>query len=85
MHPYSRGLLASLPDATGSAMRRLSPIPGQPPDLARLPAGCAFAPRCPLATGRCRSETPPLDTLDHATGARVACWRAGDPETARAA
>ena len=59
-HPYTRGLLASIPRLDGSAGKRLVPIPGQPPDLARLPPGCAFAPRCSRATDVCQSTRPPL-------------------------
>jgi oligopeptide transport system ATP-binding protein len=59
-HPYTRGLLASIPRLDGTAGQRLVPITGQPPDLARLPAGCAFAPRCDLADARCTSERPLL-------------------------
>ena len=59
-HPYTRGLLASIPRLDGGAGKRLVPIPGQPPDLARLPPGCAFAPRCALATEVCQSTRPPL-------------------------
>ncbi|GAA4830907.1 ABC transporter ATP-binding protein [Kitasatospora terrestris] len=58
-HPYTRGLLASVPrvDRPG---RRLVPVPGSPPDLARLPAGCAFHPRCGAARARCAQERPVL-------------------------
>ncbi len=59
-HPYTRGLLASIPRLDGEAGRRLVPIEGQPPDLAALPPGCAFAPRCALATGECRTARPAL-------------------------
>ena len=45
-HPYTRGLMASVPRLDGDAGRRLVPIEGQPPDLANLPPGCAFSPRC---------------------------------------
>ncbi|HEX4789827.1 MAG TPA: ABC transporter ATP-binding protein, partial [Actinospica sp.] len=58
-HPYSRGLLASFP-TLGGPKRELTGIPGQPPDLRRLPAGCAFQPRCPVAFEDCVSKTPPL-------------------------
>jgi oligopeptide/dipeptide ABC transporter ATP-binding protein len=61
-HPYTRGLLSSMPDI-GRRQGRLTPIPGSPPDLARPPAGCAFAPRCPLARERCRAEAPALREL----------------------
>ena len=73
-HPYTRGLLASLP----SAERRrgaLTPIPGSPPNLADTPDGCAFHPRCPHADARCREVVPRLD--DVGAGHRAACirWR----------
>lgn len=60
-HPYTLGLLASLPQTTGSR-QRLRPIPGSPPDLTNVPPGCPFHPRCPLAHGReiCRTEQPAL-------------------------
>jgi peptide/nickel transport system ATP-binding protein len=76
-HPYTQGLLASIPavpseDAPDQA--RLVEIPGTVPSLTRLPVGCAFAPRCQFAFDRCREEYPPLLELtpDHT----VACWRA---------
>ena len=59
-HPYTRGLLASVPRLDGDAGKRLVPIEGQPPDLARLPPGCAFAPRCQMATAACLEGRPPL-------------------------
>ena len=74
-HPYTRGLLASLPALGGEGRGRLTAIPGQPPDMARLPAGCAFAERCPYAFDRCRRERPPLLPTGEET--RAACWWAG--------
>ena len=59
-HPYTRGLMASVPRLDGDTDRPLVPIEGQPPDLATLPPGCAFAPRCKDAVDRCRNERPPL-------------------------
>ena len=59
-HPYTKGLMASVPRLDGDTERPLVPIEGQPPDLATLPPGCAFAPRCGNAMERCRSERPPL-------------------------
>jgi oligopeptide transport system ATP-binding protein len=59
-HPYTRGLMESIPRLDDAAGKRLVPIPGQPPDLAGLPPGCAFAPRCKFAMARCRSERPAL-------------------------
>jgi oligopeptide transport system ATP-binding protein len=74
-HPYTRGLMASVPRLDDSAKKRLVPIEGQPPDLAQLPPGCAFAPRCKLVQERCRAERPALA----AAGARheKACFADG--------
>jgi oligopeptide/dipeptide ABC transporter ATP-binding protein len=58
-HPYTRGLLDSMP-RLGQKRARLEQIPGQPPDLGALPMGCRFAPRCPRAEARCRAEEPML-------------------------
>ncbi|MEV6631882.1 dipeptide/oligopeptide/nickel ABC transporter permease/ATP-binding protein [Actinoplanes sp. NPDC051470] len=70
-HPYTRALVAAVPDMETDRSQPLAVIPGRPPDPRDLPPGCAFAPRCPLATDRCRTEDPPLATHD---GRRVACW-----------
>ena len=59
-HPYTRGLMDSVPRLDDAAGKRLVPIDGQPPDLANLPAGCAFAPRCRHVMDRCRTERPIL-------------------------
>ncbi|CAM4506518.1 ABC transporter ATP-binding protein [Paenibacillus typhae] len=59
LHPYTRGLLASLPQLAGDS-ERLTSIPGQVPNPANLPAGCRFAPRCPVAVDRCLTERPEL-------------------------
>jgi peptide/nickel transport system ATP-binding protein len=69
-HPYSAGLLASTVSSHNRG-KPLSAIPGSPPDLAALPAGCSFAPRCTEASGQCRIETPPVVEL---YGSRLACW-----------
>jgi oligopeptide/dipeptide ABC transporter ATP-binding protein len=58
-HPYTRALLASSLAPGVATKSRLETIEGQPPDLARLPTGCAFAPRCPLAMDVCRNTPPP--------------------------
>lgn len=58
-HPYTQGLLASTL-RKGERGRRLAAIPGAPPDLAALPPGCAFAPRCPRAVPACSATVPPL-------------------------
>ena len=59
-HPYTLGLMASVPRLDGAAGRPLVPIDGQPPDLARLPPGCAFSPRCRSVTTVCHADRPPL-------------------------
>jgi peptide/nickel transport system permease protein len=73
-HPYTRALVAAVPDMTTDRDRPLAVIPGRPPDPHDLPAGCPYAPRCPLATDQCRQEDPALTT--YAAGRRVACWHA---------
>jgi oligopeptide/dipeptide ABC transporter ATP-binding protein len=64
-HPYTIGLMESLPRLIGED-EMLRPIPGQPPSLINRPPGCAFHPRCFLSNGRarCRTETPQLRTMD---------------------
>jgi peptide/nickel transport system ATP-binding protein len=78
-HPYTRGLMASIPAVPAAgvpALARLNEIPGTVPSLVRLPKGCAFAPRCKLAVRRCQEEYPPLQ--DWGGGHFAACWRAAD-------
>jgi len=78
-HPYTRGLMASMPAVIalgGKTDVRLNEIPGMVPSLTNLPEGCAFAPRCPLAIERCRQEYPPLQ--DFGGHHRAACWRAAE-------
>jgi len=75
-HPYTKALLGSIPRMTDGG-ERLTAIDGQPPDLADLPAGCAFAPRCPSVTARCRDATPPDFTTEPGRSAR--CWLAEPP------
>ena len=70
-HPYTRALLESIP-RLGARSNRLTAIEGQPPDLARLPAGCSFAPRCPHVMERCRVEAPPEFTVAAEQVSR--CW-----------
>jgi oligopeptide/dipeptide ABC transporter ATP-binding protein len=74
-HPYTLGLLRSVPRLDEPRRARLAPIDGQPPDLTRLPAGCAFAPRCPLRVERCDTEVPPLAPVGP-DGQMSACWEA---------
>ncbi|MFB9325623.1 ABC transporter ATP-binding protein [Paenibacillus aurantiacus] len=75
LHPYTKGLMAAVPAIADELEHRLEAIPGSVPDLARLPAGCRFHPRCPAATDRCRSETPPL--TQSGSGHLVRCWLTG--------
>lgn len=70
-HPYSRGLLGSVPRLDHSE-HRLKAIPGQPPDLTHLPAGCAFVDRCTYREARCESEPPALETWS--PGRQAACF-----------
>ncbi len=71
-HPYTIGLLRSVPRLDQARQRQLEAIPGQPPDLTRLPNGCAFGPRCGFKADRCALEVP---TLAHASnGHGSACW-----------
>jgi peptide/nickel transport system ATP-binding protein len=70
-HPYTRGLLASLPDRNG-ARDRLTPIPGLPPSMIRLPTGCPFHPRCAEVLERCPRDVPPLVELG--PGHESACF-----------
>ena len=70
-HPYTFGLMESLPRLDSDRTARLTPIVGSPPDLVRLPSGCAFHPRCPFAVADCRANLPPITTLDD--GRRHAC------------
>jgi oligopeptide/dipeptide ABC transporter ATP-binding protein len=72
-HPYTAGLLHSLP-RLGEGRERLRVIPGTVPDPARYPSGCRFHPRCPIAAPRCRAEEPPLEEID--PGHHTRCWRA---------
>ena len=83
LHPYTRGLMASIPGVAGSIGRRLRTIDGQPPDLARLPPGCAFAPRCSQANDACRKTVPPLELFAQA-GTRTGTANAADQTRAAA-
>ena len=78
-HPYTIGLMASMPTVISlqaDADARLNEIPGMVPSLTNLPPGCAFAPRCKLAVDRCRAEYPPLQ--DFGDNHFAACWRAAE-------
>jgi peptide/nickel transport system ATP-binding protein/peptide/nickel transport system permease protein len=72
LHPYTRSLLAAVPDLQRRRGDRLVTIAGQPPDISARPGGCPFHPRCPVARDVCRTERPPLAV--RTGGHRVACW-----------
>ncbi len=72
-HPYTIGLLASVPRMDLHRGKRLVPIEGQPPDLTRLDAGCAYRPRCRFAVDKCKESVPPLE--EFADGQFSACFR----------
>jgi oligopeptide/dipeptide ABC transporter ATP-binding protein len=71
-HPYTLGLLKSVPRLDQPRKEKLDPIEGQPPDLMNLPPGCSFRPRCRFAIERCAREVPPL--MDVGDGHSSACW-----------
>jgi peptide/nickel transport system ATP-binding protein len=60
LHPYTKGLIDSVPTMEKAAKKKLTSVPGQPPDLIDPPTGCRFNPRCPFADEICRREEPPL-------------------------
>ena len=72
-HPYTQGLLESIPHL-GRKRQRLYSIPGNPPDMQNPPPGCRFAARCPLADDQCRAAYP--DERDFGGGHKVSCWKA---------
>lgn len=76
-HPYTLGLLESMPSIQQNKAERLIPIPGSPPDMTNPPAGCPFAPRCRYARKICAAELPELQPVGEGHSAR--CWLL-DPE-----
>ena len=72
-HPYTRGLLESVPNVESEENERLKPIRGNPPDMSCLRPGCAFAPRCDCAMQICVREEPPLVEVEE--GHMCACWK----------
>ena len=73
-HPYTRGLLASIPKLSDERASRLSSIGGTPPEPGRRPKGCPFAPRCALAESVCHERVPVLEPVAGTSGHRVACF-----------
>ena len=84
MHPYTLGLINSIPrlalmrGENPAAVSRLQEIPGMVPALSMLPAGCAFAPRCALASEICQREYPPYEQKQ--PGQWAACWHSDQIE-----
>ena len=72
-HPYTLGLLRSVPRLDQPRTAKLIPIEGQPPDLTRLDGGCSFRPRCRFATAECAGSMPPLTEVG--PGHIAACFR----------
>jgi oligopeptide transport system ATP-binding protein len=71
-HPYTLGLLRSLPRLDRDHSQQLDAIAGQPPDMTRVPPGCSFRPRCPLAVEKCATDDPPLREVSQ--DQISACW-----------
>jgi peptide/nickel transport system ATP-binding protein len=73
-HPYTRGLLESIPriDHAATEKRKIEPIPGAVPNMLDLPPGCKFAPRCPSVMDICKETAPPL--FEKKPGHKVRCW-----------
>jgi oligopeptide/dipeptide ABC transporter ATP-binding protein len=84
-HPYTKGLLESLPqssaapsESSSDGAERLPSIPGQPPSLITPPSGCPFHPRCGFVMDKCVGEPPPLSEADRDSTHRSACWLPSD-------
>ncbi len=82
-HPYTIGLLASVPRMDQHRGKRLVPIDGQPPDLTKLDNGCAYRPRCRWAIDRCADEIPPLEHVGD--GQKAACFRSHELDADKSA
>ncbi len=79
-HPYTQGLLWSIPKVTQAKHTRLNAIPGRPPNLIDPPPGCKFAPRCAYAQDICRTEEPKLRSIDSADHVFACHFPVGTPE-----
>ena len=75
-HPYTWGLMRSIPKPEGDEKHPLTPIEGNPPSLMSLPTGCSFAPRCPYATDKCRASKP--ERVEVTPGHFARCHYAAD-------
>ena len=76
LHPYTRGLLESIPQLDKEEQERLPSIPGEVPELITLPKGCNFSPRCKYVIEKCRQDDPPL--MQITPGRKLACWKASE-------
>ena len=79
-HPYTEGLLASVPRLDKPKGARLVPIEGMPPDLSGLPPGCAFHDRCAYVRDRCLADVPPLLPVGGDSEREAACWAVNGPD-----
>ncbi|MBN2875234.1 MAG: ABC transporter ATP-binding protein, partial [Spirochaetales bacterium] len=75
-HPYTQGLIKSVPRLDRENKQRLYSIPGQPPNVINLPECCPFFPRCERAMDVCKTQYPPIATIGE--GRSVACWLYGE-------
>jgi len=78
LHPYTKGLLKSIPQLEGDRTQKLHVIKGMVPSLDNIPKGCRFAPRCPFADAQCHEQMPEL--LPVKNGRKVRCWHADKME-----
>jgi len=83
LHPYTNGLINSIPKLDEDRQKELLSIKGAVPSLAQIPKGCRFASRCEFATGRCLEEVPTLETLKN--GHQIRCWNYNDIRKAEVA
>jgi oligopeptide transport system ATP-binding protein len=83
LHPYTLGLLGSIPRLDAARKSKLTPIEGLPPDLIQMPKGCPFYARCKFRTDKCLDQNPPLETV--ALRHSVACWHWDEAQKAHAA
>jgi oligopeptide transport system ATP-binding protein len=74
LHPYTLGLIRSIPRLDLGRQKRLIPIEGLPPDLLEAPTHCPFAPRCSFASDKCWQENPPLELVEPNHNHKTACW-----------
>ncbi|MEH7307107.1 ABC transporter ATP-binding protein [Neobacillus drentensis] len=82
LHPYTKGLINSIPQLYGDRNKKLSIIKGMVPSLNEIPKGCRFAPRCPFADAKCMNEKPELEALNNMK--RIKCWHYKEIEGAMA-